>query len=481
MGIAVAFGAVVGAQAIRQPLLLAVLLASLCAVTLATVSTQRSILCVLVAGTMVGALAGFIRAPVPATPLYENPGMIEALVVSDPDVEQWGSSAWVEWQDPSGIDRRSYARLPSSPAIGRGDVLEASTISAGVHGEVLRVTRHRVVRPPEGAERIRRTIRARLTEVASDRITGSPGTLTLGLMIGDDSALPATERLELRQSGLSHITAVSGWNVTLVTGSIGAVFLAFRLRGWFWVLTQLTLMGTYVWVVGLDPPVTRAAIMAVVTLAAARFGRPAHSITALSLAAAIMVMLTPGILGSLSFQLSVLATFALIAALRLSERFSGWRRAVVTPPLACSMTGLATAPVLAATFGTLSLATVPANILAGPIVPIASIGGLLTMLLEPVSPLASFVGASVWLLCSAILYISRVCAGAPYAYFEFTPLAGSASAVVHLIVIASVAAATPEGRLMRRRLSGWTRAEPRAAIAAGAGMAAMLVTSIVVI
>jgi len=480
VGIAFAVGAVVGTQAARQPELLLFLVAAICLIAAAANSSPRAVLGVLVAGTIAGGIAGYLRATDPTPPMVDPPRTVTARVVSDPDVQGFGASALVDWRDSRDVERRSVALLPPSPVLGRGDVFEASVTVEGVNGERILVDQHRLTATANGPERVRRIVRMRLGSIADDRISGAPSVLALGLLIGDDSALPAQERAELRHAGLSHITAVSGWNVTLVTGSIGAVFLALRLRGWCWVLVQLALMGTYVWIVGLDPPVLRAAIMAVIMLAAARLGRPSHSITALSLAAAAMVMLNPDIVSALSFQLSVLATFALIAAMRASERFAGWRRALATPPLASAFTGLATAPALAAAFGTLSLATVPANVLAGPIVPIASIGGVLTALLEPVPPLAAACGAVVWVLCSLILGIARFCAAIPYSYFEFAPLTGAASAVMHTLVIAAIAATSPEGRLARRRLGGWSRAEPLAAAATGAGLAAALVASLAV-
>jgi competence protein ComEC len=194
-----------------------------------------------------------------------------------------------------------------------------------------------------------------------------------------------------------------------------------------------------------------------------------------------MVMLDPEIVSSLSFQLSVLATFALIAAMRLSERFEGWRSALATPTLASSLTGLATAPILAATFGTVSLATIPANLVAGPIVPIASIGGVLVVALEVVPPLAAVTGWVVWTLSALVLGVARVSAALPFGHVEFQPLRGAESAVVHLVVFAAIAAATPEGRLIRRRLVRWIEQEPRAAAAAGAGMGSTLITGLIVI
>jgi ComEC/Rec2-related protein len=480
VGIAASIGSIIGTQAIRQPALLIVLVTSLTLIAIVVTGQQRSIVIALVAGTAIGAVAGCVRIPSDVPALQESPRTIIALVASDPKVERNGSTAWVEWTDGNGVGRRSLAQFTSTPSVGRGDTLEALVTGDGVYGERLRVRKHRVVGAPGRLELFRRAVRERLTSIASARIPGSPGTLTLGLLIGDDSALPRDERLALRRSGLSHITAVSGWNVTLVTGSIGAVFLAFRLRGWFWVLAQVSLMGGYVWIVGLDPPVARAAIMAVVALSAARLGRPSHSITAMSLAAAIMVMLSPEILSSLSFQLSVLATFALIAAMRVNVQRSGWKGALTTSTLASTMTGIATAPVLATAFGTLSLATVPANILAGPLVPIASVGGLLVVLLEIVPPLSAVAGWVVWILCSLVLIIARSCAAIPFGYVEFTPLDGAMSAVIHLLVIASIAVTTPDGRFIARRLGRWTRETPREAAAAGIGMAATLVTAIIV-
>lgn len=481
MGVALALGVTLGVQAAQQPLLLGVVILSLVAVGRATLAFPRAIVTLLVVGTLCGATAMSLRGTQTQHPVDSHIRQIVARVVSDPAVTSRGVSARIEWSDPHGHVRRSLALLPPAPEIGRGETIEAAVTSYGLHSEQIIVSQHRVIAPAGRVESLRRSIREHMAETTSDRISGSAGTLTLGLLIGDDSALTSDERSALRQSGLSHITAVSGWNVTLVTGAIGAVFLAFGRRGWFWLLAQLSLMAAYVWIVGLDPPVTRAAIMAVVALTGVHLGRPAHSITALTLAAALMVALDPVIVTSLSFQLSVIATFALISAMKLTENLKGWWGALTTIVLACLLTGIATAPVLAATFGTLSLATVPANVLAGSLIPIASIGGVLVVALDVVPIAGEVAGWIVWLLASVVLVIARLCAALPYGYLEFQPLSPSGSAVVHLLVIMSIAALTPEGRLIRLRMMAWIEHEPRAAIATAAGAALSLVIGLVVV
>jgi competence protein ComEC len=97
-------------------------------------------------------------------------------------------------------------------------------------------------------------------------------------------------------SGLSHIAAVSGWNVSVVVATTGALFRAFGARGWRWLIVQLILLAGYVWIVGLEPPIQRAAIMGAIALVALQLGRPAHILTLLTITAGIMAAWNPAIL-----------------------------------------------------------------------------------------------------------------------------------------------------------------------------------------
>jgi competence protein ComEC len=480
VGLLLGAASIVGVRAWQQPTVLATLVLCLLVLQFVAPRSIRPFALCAVAGCLVGAGAGALggsRSPVPLATAI--PRTLTATVVSDPRIEAGGASARVRWNDPTGTSRVSYAYLPTTPEVKRGQVVRVTGTVDGAAGERMLVSSLSIERDAGWIERRRYVIRSYLTTSILRYVPGSAGTLTLGLLIGDDSALTREEQVALRRSGLSHITAVSGWNVTMVTGTVGALFLALRLRGWVWTVAQLSALSAYVWIVGLDPPVTRAAIMVVIALIALRIGRSSHSATALVLAAAAMVLVTPGILGSLSFQLSMLATAALIAAAQVSAGWRSWRQVVALPALTSTFTGVATAPVLAATFGTVSLATIPANVLAGPLIPLATFGALFMLPLALVSPLAIVLGTSVWMICLVVLWIARVCAGLPFVFWEFAPLDATAAGLILTILLVVICAFLPEGRFIGRELRAWSQHEPGPAFAAGTALACVLVVALI--
>jgi competence protein ComEC len=478
VGLVLGASVIVGVRASHEPVFLAVLAAAMVALLWILPTGPRGYVIAAIVGCVIGASAGSLRTP-DARPALSRPlyGVVSAIVISDPKIESYGASARIRWRDESDLERNSMAIFPAAPRIQRGDHIAFAGTAEGVTGEFVRVSTFRITHTAGGAERVRGHIRRQLTTLVSRFVPGSAGSLTLGLLVGDDSALPADEQQALRRAGLSHITAVSGWNVTLVTGMLGTCFLAFGLRGGLWTTLQLLALSGYVWVVGLDPPVMRAAIMATVALVAIRLGRPVHSATILVLAAAVMIAISPNALALLSFQLSVLATGALIAAAQLSAGLNDMRRAIATPMLTTTLTGLATAPVLAASFGTLSFATVPANILAGPLVTVATLGGIVLIPAALIEPVGIGVGSFVWIVCTTLLGIARLCAAIPYAFLEFAALSGATSAVLHVLVLTAIVSILPEARYMARRLGRWSQREPGPAFASGAAVASVLITA----
>jgi competence protein ComEC len=480
VGIAFAVGVLVGAQAgaSDQAVELSVIVLGLAALIPLSARPPRPYLVFAIAGCVLGVIAGELRAPAPPQP-YAGPETVStrATVISDPQVSKVGKFADVRWTDHAGTQRHARAFLPAAPPAGRGDAIEISTQVGGRYGEELEVSALRVTSAATEPERLRRRLRAAVSQRIAEYVPGSPGSLTLGLLIGDDSALTAEERDALRMAGLSHITAVSGWNVTLVISLIGSLCLAIGLRGRIWLAAQLVALAGYVWIVGLDPPVVRAAIMAVVALAAIRLGRPRHALTMLALSAALMVAVTPDILGSLSFQLSVLATLGVSVGSRWTTQHVGWRAWIAAPVIISLAVGLVTAPLLALRFGIVTVASVPANVLAAPLVVVATVGGSVVIATGWLPLLPDLAGTATWIACTVLLTIADALARLPAGHWRFQQPTSAAVAVLSIAVLAVMFAVTPEGRAIGRRLTHWASAEPLAAGLAGASSAVVLIAA----
>jgi competence protein ComEC len=482
VGIALGLGVIVGVRAATAgSFSLAVFCAGILIVlALTTRRDARLIIVLAAAGCCAGAIAAVLQAEPDSAPSAPNAsGPISGTIAGDPETTTTGVVVDLRWRDSMGVERTSRAFFPAAPVVGRGDRVRVIADVEGFGDGTLFVRGVQHVQPAGTPEAWRRSIRSYLAGVIDQRVPGTPGALALGLLVGDDSDLPEIERVQLREAGLSHITAVSGWNVALVTGAIGGLLLALRLRGWAWASVQLAGLVLFVWIVGADPPVIRAALMGTAGIVAARLGRPAHSVTLLVLAAAVMAALSPASLTSLSFRLSVLATIGLVVAVHLTRSLTGVAAVVVVPAVASAAIGLATAPLLAAELGTFTPAAIPANVAAGALVSAATCSGAVLVLLSPLPVLSELAGWCVWLSCGGVLAVARLFANAPLGHWTFAPVSGEAQAVMYTALIVACALALPEGRLVGRRLARWSREQPAHALASLVGAAIVLIAPLV--
>lgn len=219
--------------------------------------------------------------------------------------------------------------------------------------------------------------------------------LVEGLAVGDESAQPPGLADQMRASGLSHLTAVSGGNTAIVVGAvlIATAFLGIALAGR--VLAALAALAAFVVIVGPQPSVLRAAAMGVVTLAAMLSGGRRRGVAALAGSVVVLLVLSPGLAVSWGFALSVAATAGLLVlapALLARMRGSGDVRRHLAEALAMTVAAqVATLPLIAAFGQGISLVAVPANLLAAPAVVPVTVLGLLAAVVSTVSPPAAHV------------------------------------------------------------------------------------------
>jgi len=231
---------------------------------------------------------------------------------------------------------------------------------------------------------------------AISQVPAAPGALVAGLAIGDDSALPPETAQAMQSAGLSHLTAVSGGNVAIVLGLvIGLAGLA-RLSLLWRVVLGLSALVAFVVLVGPQPSVLRSAVMgAVIVLSLLTGGRRAGP-SVLAFAVIVLVVVSPDIAITWGFTLSVLATGGLIMLSPTIEEFLGrWRLSCTWPlrlrqglALTCAAQ-VATLPALAAMGAFAGWASLPANLLAEPVVAPITVLGLLAAALAPWWPSAA--------------------------------------------------------------------------------------------
>ena len=324
--------------------------------------------------------------------------------------------------------------------------------------------------------------------------------LAQALLLGIRTELPAEVKDSFRTAGMSHLLAISGLHVGIVLAlalGIGAATLG---NGNPMVIFGAMLtVWVYAVVSGLDPPVVRAAIMGSLALVQVLTGRGMRGLTALALAAGVMVCADPRLLTSLSFQLSFTAMAGVIVGLPLITLFSGavatlagssnawasrWLQYGLTLLIASvvisTTTTLATVPLIAMHFGELPVMSVPATILAMPAMPIALVASAATAVAGVVAPwLAPALGVLGW---APVAWIIRVAEAMP-------PVMAPADWVTPTVAVAwygglTILTLLMSSRRARRFAAGWRRGprwRPSGVVGFTAGVAPVVVLAVILL
>ena len=279
------------------------------------------------------------------------------LILSGPQLDRW-------FQIPVGSRVTVHGRLKSPD---RGSDVAA----------VLRVRSSPiVVRPPSAGLRLVEQVRTGLRQSVADR-RPEPRALVPALVLGDTSALNPELIEEFRSTGLTHLTAVSGANLTLLLVFLLTVARWVGIRGWS--LRVVGLVGVIIFVAlcRTEPSVLRAAAMGLVALAALGSGSRAAGVRNLAVASTILLLLDPFLSRSIGFTLSVLATAGIVWwARRWTVIMNRWLPLMIAESIVVPLAAqLATTPVVAAISGQVSMSGLVANALAGPFVGPATVLG----------------------------------------------------------------------------------------------------------
>ncbi len=224
---------------------------------------------------------------------------------------------------------------------------------------------------------------------AADTGPESGRALVPALVDGDDGGLTDEVADDFRVTGLTHLLAVSGTNLTLVVGFVLAGGRWCGVRGRWQLLLGAAGIVAFVLIARTEPSVLRAAAMGAVGLIALGSNGRQRGTRALGGAVVALMLLDPWLATSTGFVLSVLATTGILFLA------PGWRdalmtwlpRAVAEAVAVPAAAQLACTPVVAAISGQVSLVAVAANLLVAPAVGPATIlgllGGLVGLLVAP--------------------------------------------------------------------------------------------------
>ncbi|MFW3385482.1 UNVERIFIED_CONTAM: ComEC/Rec2 family competence protein [Kocuria sp. CPCC 205274] len=204
-----------------------------------------------------------------------------------------------------------------------------------------------------------------------------------GMTFGERSGIGPELDQAMRDTGLTHLTAVSGANCALVTALAGHTALSLGAGRRTCLAAGLGALAAFVLLVGPDPSVLRAAVMGGLAALSLLTGRTAVSLATLAGAVIALVVVRPALAAEYGFVLSVLATAGIVVSGRPLTRWLGTRvpevlAVAVAIPAAAQ---LWCAPVLVLLQPAVPVYSLPANVLAAPLVPVVTVCGLAGLLL----------------------------------------------------------------------------------------------------
>jgi competence protein ComEC len=385
---------------------------------------------------------------------------IDALVVGMPRGDTTRVSAQLRPRTANG--RTIAASLPLIPIVRSGDVIrfwapaawdgrDAGTvlIPESSAGHALFIPAFEIERSSTSPlTRLRIWTNDLLTSAIERSVPEPAGALTLGVMNGDDSGMTEATRQRFRLSGMSHITAVSGWNVALVAGFLSLFTRRMAPTSAVTLLAGVGAVWTYAFIVGMGPSVIRAAGMATVFLAARWRGRQGDLVTSMLLTVAFIVGVTPSIRFDIGFQLSIAATLGIVLFVEQFPDLPARQSALALPFVA----QVAVAPLQLHQFGSYSLLAPLANLLSAPLVGLVMSGGLLTVVASLVHPLAAEIaGAITWIPARLIIAIAEREAGIGGSSGTMFELGWSATFMIYVLLVLAYCGWSMRRKLIRLR------------------------------
>lgn len=269
-------------------------------------------------------------------------------------------------------------------------------------------------------------LRRRLLSVIDTAFPADTRGIAKALFLGDRTGLSYETGTDFKISGISHIVAVSGLHVSIVFALVYT--LTFR-RRWLLALFGIPVTVLFMALTAFTPSVTRAGIMQIMTILALCADREYDPPSALSFAALVMLIANPLVISSVGFQLSVGSVAGIFLfygpvsqwlSLRIpdgkgkiTKALRGWFLSGISVTLSAQVI---TTPLVAVSYGTVSLIGVAANLAVLWVVTFIFYGVMLVCLLGLLSVrLAAGVGLLVSWPIRYVLWTARVLSRMPMA------------------------------------------------------------------
>ena len=379
----------------------------------------------LVGGLIIGLWRGTIEqtALTSYKPLIGKTVILSGVISDDLDTDKLGNSVarlkdiqFGEISLPGGL----WVTFGSKISAQRSDRI---TISGKLlegfgtfSGNMYRASVQKIERPVPGDVAL--AVRDWFSAAIRVAIPDPEASLGVGYLVGQRRDLPQELDTALKTAGLTHIVVASGYNLTILVRLARRLFV--KISKYLSALASGGLIVSFIAITGMSPSMSRAGLVAGLSLLAWYYGRTIHPLVLLPVAVATTVLVNPNYAwGDVGWQLSF-AAFAgvmilapLLQAFYFGEKKPGVLRQILGETISAT---ICTLPILLLYFGQLSNVALVANLLILPLVPlamlltfIAGIGALI------VPAIGTIIGFPAYLLLSYMTATAQFLAGLPWA------------------------------------------------------------------
>ena len=366
-------------------------------------------------------VVALVRSPLPP-PLEPSRFTGDVLLTSDVLVGRFG-----DWATGRLEDKTVLVELPEQTVASRGDRIgvegriegEPGMAAGRGYSAVLAVNEVTFIEksgflPHRAGQAVRRAVDRTLTPFDEGR------SLLAGFLVGDTSRVSEADVVAMRRSGLAHFVAVSGSNVALYLGMLAVITGPLSMGPKRRATLGLVALPVFVAATRFEPSVVRASVMAGIALAGRLVGVNLEAWQLLSVTVVAVVLVDPSLVGNAGFQMSVAATAGVLVGARWPVGGRLNRAMAVTLGAQIGV-----APLLILHFGTVPLLSPIVNLLAAPLVTLATLLGAIAVL-----GLGFLVGPASW-LAGLVLDLARMASVWPQLETMGLIVTGVAGLAVH--------------------------------------------------
>ena len=353
--------------------------------------------------------------------------LLTGKIVEDPDLnrEKGEISLKIDILEISGrkINGRIFTKIKTSKTVRRSDEITLrGKMSAGFGGFSGTLFRANVVKITPKSDLVR-DFRDFFAEKVRKIIPSPEVDLGLGYLLGQKNSLPADLENALKITALTHIVVASGYNLTVLVNFARKFFGKFSKK--LAALAMFVLIFGFVLVVGFSPSMTRAGIVAALSVIFWYFGRKVNPYFLLIFVAILTLLISPTNLFDLGWQLSFGSFFGVMILAPLLKKFLFERPeklgSFINIFFETLSAQIATLPLLIYTFGAFSLVSLAANMLVLPFVPIAMLLTFLTGIFAWIfAPIAYIFGFFAEMILKFSIFVAKFFAANPNAQMELT-------------------------------------------------------------